>query len=406
MEKIGIMGGTFNPIHNSHVLLALQAKNLFGLDRVLFMPTQNPAYKTIQDNVSNQDRCEMVKLAIGSYDGLEFSDFEFQRTGLTYTSDTLELLCSENPDCRYYFIIGADSMAYFDEWHLPEVILRHSAILCAPRAKSDSTETFRSIERIRNKFTCDGFIPEIHYLATPTMDISSSLIRDFVTCGISIDGLVSENVKNYIYEHGLYRSAKFDFIKNDLMGLLTEHRYRHVLSVADYSARLALNLGYDMVKAYTAGLLHDCAKHLTNEESLIEAKRLGWKLNKAELSQPGNLLHGKIGSVYAKDKYGIEDEEILSSIYYHTTGRPGMNVLEKILYLADVLEYGRKMLYSPTLDEIRSIASVNPDLAIYHILNNMVPYLLETYKDTVCQLTLEAYEYYKALICDSQNSNI
>lgn len=393
-KRIGIMGGTFNPIHNSHVMLGIQALKLFGLDKVLFMPTKNPTYKSIQETIPDEDRCEMVRLAIEGLEGLEFSDFEFQRSGPTYTSDTLELLCSENPDCKYYFIIGADSIAYLDKWHLPEVILRNSAILCAPRATSDREQTFKEINRIRQIFTTEDFVPEIHYLATPTMDISSTRIRNFVTCGISIRELVPDKVEQYIRDKNLYKSDKLEAIKDEMKKLLNPHRYTHVISVADFAAKLALNHSYDIVKAYTAGLLHDCAKYLTDEESLKEAEKYGLSLNKAELHTPANLLHGPIGAIYAKEKYGIADSEILSSITYHTTGKPDMTILDKILYLADVLEYGRTMEYTPDLDVIRGIAATDLDLAIYHILDNMVPYLIETYGDNVCPLTIDIYNIY------------
>lgn len=400
MNKIGIMGGTFNPIHNSHILLGIEAKNLFNLDKVLFMPTQNPPYKEIADNISNEDRCEMVRRAVAGTDGLEFCDYEFHREGKTYTSDTLISLCNENPDTRYYFIIGADSIGYFDKWHLPEVILRHSAIICAPRADMNRDVTFSEIERIRSLYTVsdeDGtvFRPEIYYMASPCMDISSTTIRAYITCGLSIKGLVPDAVNEYICSEGLYKSEKIAYIKENLKKLLSEKRYTHVLSVADFALKLALIHDCDPIKTYIAGLLHDCAKYLSDEEILSEMKRYGLKPDKAELALPNNLLHSKIGAYYAKEKYGIEDEEIISSISYHTTGRPGMGLLEKIIFLSDTLEYGRKMVYEPSLDIIRSIATTDLNKAVFYVMNNNVPYVIENFKDNVCQASIEAFEFYK-----------
>ena len=106
-------------------------------------------------------------------------------------------------------------------------------------------------------------------------------------------------------------------------------------------------------------------------------------------------MHSKVGACWAKEKYGIEDEEITNAIFYHTTGKPNMNTLEMILYLSDVLEPGRTMEYTPSLDVIRSIATYDLNLACAHILNNVVPYILKTYKENVCMLSVDTYEYYK-----------
>ncbi|MCQ2496701.1 MAG: nicotinate-nucleotide adenylyltransferase [Lachnospiraceae bacterium] len=403
MIKIGIMGGTFNPIHVSHVMLGAQAKNLFGLDKVLFMPSKNPPHKDGSGLISDLDRANMVKLAIEGNEGLEFSDFEYKREGLTYTSDTLDLLTRENPDVKYYFIIGGDSIAYFDKWHLPAEILSKSALLVTQRADMSREETFSQIKRIRDLFSYtneDGslYIPEIHYLTAPAMDLSSSAIRCAVACGIPISGMVSKNVEEYILSHSLYKIDKIEHAKEELQKVLSPHRYIHSLSVADFAAKLAIAHGYDVVKAYTAGILHDSAKYLTDEEILSEARRFGIVPDEIELAHPNNLLHGKIAAYYTKEKYGIDDEEIFGAIYYHTSNKPEMNTLEKIIALADMLEYGRTMHFKPSLDIIRSVASEDMDLALLYIYNNNVPYLLRTYSNQVCRLTIDAWDYYKKLI--------
>lgn len=411
MEKIGIMGGTFNPIHLSHIMIAGRALEYLKLDKILFMPSKLPAHKDNDELVSEKDRNAMVKMAIKDYPGFEFSDYEMKRDGYTYTADTIEHLTHENPDVRYYFILGGDSLAQFEKWHKPEYILEHCALVCAPRIsdavglKGNNEEFIKIAKHLVEKFTRKRdngsvFVPEIHFIPGPLVSISSSDVRNHIKCGMSITGMVPAGVDGYIAENGLYTDAFFESIKQDLQKTLTPKRYKHVINVAETAFKLALSYGVDPVKAYTAGLLHDCAKFYSDEEILMEAEKYGIVPEPAELATPCNLLHSKVGSFIAAEKYCIEERDILDAIYYHTTGRPGMSILEEIIYAADILEPGRDMAYTPSLDILRSEASYDLDMVVYQLLENMVPYLKEKCKDSICTMTLDTYEYYKKLISD------
>jgi nicotinate-nucleotide adenylyltransferase len=411
MEKIGIMGGTFNPIHLSHIMIAGRALEYLKLDKILFMPSKLPAHKDNDELVSEKDRNAMVKMAIKDYQGFEFSDYEMKRDGYTYTADTIEHLTHENPDVRYYFILGGDSLAQFEKWHRPEYILENCALVCAPRIsdavglKGNNEEFINIAKHLVDKFSkkkADGslFIPEIHFIPGPLVSISSSDVRNHIKCGMSITGMVPAGVDGYIAENGLYTDAFFESIKQDLQKTLTPKRYKHVINVAETAFKLALSYGVDPVKAYTAGLLHDCAKFYSDEEILKEAEKYGIVPEPAELATPCNLLHSKVGSFIAAEKYCIEERDILDAIYYHTTGRPGMSILEEIIYAADILEPGRDMAYTPSLDILRSEASYDLDMVVYQLLENVVPYLKEKCKDSICTMTLDTYEYYKKLISD------
>ena len=138
MKKIGILGGTFNPIHHGHLILGQAAKEEFGLDEILVMPTKNPAYKTISGGVTEQNRVDMIKLAIAGFSYFRFSDMELNREGTTYTVDTLRALTKENTDCRYYFIMGADSLYQIETWKDPDQIFAMADILVATRNDSRS----------------------------------------------------------------------------------------------------------------------------------------------------------------------------------------------------------------------------------------------------------------------------
>ena len=173
---------------------------------------------------------------------------------------------------------------------------------------------------------------------------------------------------------------------------LNEKRYVHSVGVEYTAATLAFVHGADIQKARIAGLLHDCAKCIPTDEKLKKAKKYGLPINKSEKANP-DLLHGKLGAYYAKEKFGIKDKDILSAITYHTTGHPDMCLLDKIIFVADYIEPNRKMIRD--LTEIRREAYENLDKCILHILENTLEYLI--YKDTIIdELTKETYDFYLA----------
>ena len=173
---------------------------------------------------------------------------------------------------------------------------------------------------------------------------------------------------------------------------LNDKRFVHSVGVEYTAATLAFVHGADIQKARIAGLLHDCAKCIPTDEKLKKAKKYGLPINKSEKANP-DLLHGKLGAYYAKEKFGIKDKDILSAITYHTTGHPDMCLLDKIIFVADYIEPNRKMIRD--LTEIRREAYENLDKCILHILENTLEYLI--YKDTIIdELTKETYDFYVA----------
>lgn len=183
-------------------------------------------------------------------------------------------------------------------------------------------------------------------------------------------------------------------IRENLKKLLKESRYLHSTGVEEVAHDLALINGYNTDKAATAGILHDCAKYLTEEELLRVCEDSHIPVTDVERRQ-AFLLHAKVGAAFARSKYGIEDEEILSAITYHTTGHPNMTMLEKIIFTADYIEPYRRPL--PRIDEIRRTAYENLDLGVYMILENVLNYLKSTGEE-IDPLTEETYEYYKSVL--------
>ncbi len=171
----------------------------------------------------------------------------------------------------------------------------------------------------------------------------------------------------------------------------TPRRFTHTLGVEYTAAALAMRYGADLEKAQLAGLLHDCAKCMENDKLLSACEKHHIPVTDVERRNP-YLLHAKVGSFLAKKEYKVEDEEILNAILYHTTGHPGMTLLEKIIFTADYIEPGRKQ--APNLTEIRRLAFTDLDEAVKKILADTLEYL-KAGEGEMDPMTEETYQYYK-----------
>lgn len=187
-------------------------------------------------------------------------------------------------------------------------------------------------------------------------------------------------------------------IQNKLRKNLKGSRFIHTLGVEYTSVCLAMKYEEDLEKAELAGLLHDCAKELPEKKMIKICRNHGEKISKMEFEQPF-LLHGKAGACIAKDKFGIEDDVILNAIRYHTTGRPAMTLLEKIVFVADYIEPNRKK--ADRLPELRRLAFENLDETVLQILEQTLDYLEKTGKQ-IDRHTMITRDYYKKLLRSSE----
>ncbi len=184
---------------------------------------------------------------------------------------------------------------------------------------------------------------------------------------------------------------KYEKCAKLLKDSISAKRYAHSVGVSNTAACLAMSQNGDVYKAYLAGLLHDCAKGLSKTELIETTKKSGISISETERENP-ELLHSKAGSVIAKSRYKIEDADILSAIFWHTTGKPGMSDLEKIIFVADYIEPNRTNL--PGLDIIRKTAFTDIDEAVALICKNTLDYLKES-GSSVDKTTIDTYEYYR-----------
>ncbi len=391
MRKIGILGGTFNPIHYGHLALGLAATEQYDLEEVWLMPSKLPPHKSHFTMLSEEHRLAMTNLAAQTDPRFLASDFELRREGLTYTADTLELLTKEYPDVKFYFIIGGDSFINFANWRRPGRILELCTLLAAGRAGYEETLITSAAENLKNQFPH----AKIGTVILADYPISSNEIRTAFYTGTSerVRHYLPETVWNYLQEHKLYAKVTFAELDEEMARILPRKRYLHSVAVAHLAAAYAVSLGYEPERALIAGILHDCAKAYSDEKLVADCDKYSISVTEVE-RRNGFLLHGKLGAFYTKTKYFITDEEILSAISYHTTGRPGMTDLEKVVFLADYLEPFRTQPTTPDLNEIRKIAFHNIDKAVYLALKNTLRYLEECGQETD-MTTAETFEEYQ-----------
>jgi len=201
-KKLGILGGTFNPIHNGHLAMAAAARKAQALDTVLFVPSARPPHKD-QELAAVEDRFEMVRLAVSGHDGFEVSDIEVARSGVSYTVDTLEALQSLHPDAELFFIIGEDSIPELPGWRQTRRILELARVVAVNRPGSSATYCAESFPGVPPATLTR--LEQDRVVMTPS-PLESRRIREALRDGRSIKGQVPDGVARYIERRGLYGS--------------------------------------------------------------------------------------------------------------------------------------------------------------------------------------------------------
>lgn len=385
--KICISGGTFDPVHKGHIKIAEIALSEFNLDKVIFMPTGNSYMKS--DVTPSIHRYNMLKLAIEGIDKFEISDLEIKRAGYTYTKDTVAYFKENYPDDELYFLIGTDTLFMLEKWYMPEYLFKNLIFIVAKRGDADSVA---KAEELKEKFNAD-----IRFMHNDIIDISSTEIReefDNKSYDEFNNRFFDKKVFEYIKENHLYKEMNDAEMITLLSKELKESRLMHTFGVIDTATALAKAYQADIKKCERAALLHDCAKYMPLEDMIAICERNFVELNDLEKSKD-SLLHAKAGACLAYEKYGIKDKEILDAIKYHTTGKPDMSLIEKIIFVSDFIEPGRT--HSEKLPMYRMIAMADINLVCMNILKDTLDYL-ESLNEEIDPLTKETYIFYKDLI--------
>jgi len=196
--RVGVLGGTFDPVHVAHLVIAEAAREALSLDLVLFIPAGEPWRKSQRAITPAEHRLAMLTLAVAGNKAFGISDVELRRDGPTYTADTLEALAGQRLDDEFWFIVGADALADLPQWHEPARIVKHARLAAAPRDVQDANVAAQGVREFRDR---------IDLFTAPRLELSSSDIRARAAAGRSVRYLVPDDVALYIAEHQLYRAA-------------------------------------------------------------------------------------------------------------------------------------------------------------------------------------------------------
>ncbi len=388
-SKIGILGGTFDPIHNGHLQLAESAYNEFGLEKVIFIPT---GVSYMKSGVSQaHHRYEMCSLAISSFPYFEIDDEEIKREGNTYTFETLRYLNSKYPDAEICFIIGLDTLYSIETWKNIKEVFHNCTFLCANRlSRHSANEILLRIQELEKKYSA-----KIKVLNMDVYPISSTEIRNAYNNvdQESVLCYLPDLVSKYISENHLY--SQTEYLKKEMQVRLKPQRYLHTLGVYETAVKLARIYGVDVQKAAISALLHDCAKNMHLKEMNKICAEYPLLLTEYE-KESAALLHGKAGAVIAQTVYDIKDDDIFDAIYYHTTGKPDMGLLLQIIFVADYIEPGRKN--APNLTFLRELAETDINRATAIILQDTLAYLESKSGQKTDEMTQKAFDFYKRFL--------
>lgn len=353
MARIGVYGGSFNPPHLGHIFAASCARSLLGLDKVVLIPAAIPPHKAVADgSPDGETRFTLTQLACAGEAGMEVSRMELDRGGPSYTVDTLRQLRVCYAQDELYLLMGTDMFLSFFQWREPDVIARLAIPVCMARVHADaalSAQLDAQAEAIQAAF---GVRPVI--LQNDCLEISSTEVRRLLFFGIA-DTCLHPAVLAKIEQDGLYgvggqyHALPFDALRRVSLSLHKQKRRAHAQGVSDTAVLLAEKYGADPIDAARAGILHDITKALTPEQQRALVDHWALPVSEFEYEQ-AKLLHAKTGAAAARRIFG-ENEAVISAIRYHTTGRAGMSLLEKIIYIADYMEPNRDF---PGVDRLRA----------------------------------------------------
>ncbi|MCR5090385.1 MAG: nicotinate (nicotinamide) nucleotide adenylyltransferase [Oscillospiraceae bacterium] len=353
--ELAIYGGSFNPPHLGHKEAILTVQRELKPDKLLVIPDHIPPHKDLdEDSPKPEERLKLCELAFGDIPGVEVSDLELQRNGRSYTFDTVRELEESLPDSRITLIIGTDMFLSFEEWYQYAYLLEHCRLAVLARDEDDEPTLEKKAEELENRFQA-----EIRILEHEPLPMHSTEIRELLSRRAGADDL-PKPVYAEIIRRRLYGALpELGWLREQAYAMLDENRIAHVAGCEQEAVQLARVWGENPETAAEAGILHDITKRLSYEEQLNLCEKYAIILDAAERAAP-KLLHARTGAAVAGDHFG-SPAEICEAIRWHTTGKPDMSLLEKIVYLADYIEPTRDF---PGVDKIRRLAYEDLDVAM------------------------------------------
>ncbi len=352
MERIGIYGGTFNPPHIGHIQAAKEAVEALGLSKLLLIPDRIAPHKVIPSgSPTPRQRLEMLRIAAADCPGMEVSDMELNREGVSYSYETVLEVKRRYPDCEIVLLMGTDMFLSFDTWRNPEIILENAALGVFYRGEKGEDA---AIEAKKTRMEQQGH--RVYLVKNHVVNISSTQMRRLLAFRCAGE-LLPEGVLAYIRENRLYdtrtdwKDLPMEELEKIVISLLNPNRVNHVLGCRDTAVELARRWGADETDAARAGILHDITKAIDGPLQLTLCQAYGKILSDFSRRYP-KTLHALTGSLVAQRIFG-ENAAVVSAIEHHTTGKAGMNLLETIIYVADYMEPNRNF---PGVEQLRELA--------------------------------------------------
>jgi nicotinate-nucleotide adenylyltransferase len=378
--KLGILGGSFNPVHLGHLFLADKALVTLKLDMVVLVPAYCSPFKLEAEGMESgaDDRLAMLAAAVCGDSRLALDDCEIRREGVSYTVDTVEdIIARYMPSGKPSLIIGDDIAGEFPRWHKSEKLLKLADIVVARRLNS-AVEEYPYAHRV---------------IENEVINISSHDVRRRIKEGGDWRSLVPSGVRAVIEDRQLYGYARppsgEDCTHENIMRIetaarqaLSTGRFLHSRNTALLAQELCRRFGLDPMAGYLAGIAHDLAKQMDSKQMVELAKMDGREITEIEKGKL-NLLHGRAAAVLLKESFCINNKDVLEAVSVHTLGSENMGPLAKVIYVADKTEVSRnidpalrKMCYEEELDAI--LLAV-----LYRTINKLKSKKLELSEETL-----------------------
>ena len=354
--KLGVMGGTFNPIHIGHLRVAEEIREALGLDGVVFIPAGNPVFKKDQHVTDARVRLEQVRRAVVDNPHFDVSSIEVDREGGTYSVDTFRELRRHYPEnVEFYFIVGPDAAAGIGKWRGVDALaeLTHLAVAVG-RPGSMGEDELRETILAAAPF-------QLHLVRASILEVSSSSIRERQEQGQSVRYFVPEEVLgasvpalfNRAGDESALTKGFYKARKVELEARVTPKRFKHSLGVSDACVQLAKAYGLDVAKARIAGLLHDWDKGLDDAGARERVRELGMEdeVSPFVVEHMPAVLHGNTAARALGRDFPEIPGDVLQAIDRHTTADEHMAPLDMALYIADAIEPSRQF---GRIDELRA----------------------------------------------------
>ena len=367
--RIGLFGGSFDPVHGEHVKLAKAAISALRLDKLYILPSFVAPHKLQGSNASGKARAELCRIAFRNVAEAVVDEFEIERGETSYSYITCAHFRERFPEAEIYFLMGADMLENFPQWRRPEDILKNVTLAACGRANGDLKGYAKTVQTLYGK--APVLVP------FTGEDVSSTRIRVELAFGkepAELDSAVLAHIKKEgLYTHPAIAPA---------LALEKEERREHSFRTALTAVKYAKREGIAEARTILACALHDCGKYVPLSSPLLAG------FTPPE-GVPAPVMHQYTGAYLAEHEFGIEDEGVLDAIRYHTSGRENMSALEQLILVADMVEEGRSF---PGVEELRAALDRSLHEGLIACLTRQNEFLREQ-KQPVYPLTEKALQW-------------